>query len=50
MKTDDYDRRDDMVNKEDMQDGWKKNEDRRHAERHDRFPEDDTVDIITISR
>ena len=40
----------DMVDKEDMQDGWKKNEDRRHAERHDRFPEDDTVGRITICR
>ena len=41
---------DDMVDKEDMQDGWKKNEDRRHAERHDIVPEDDTVDRITICR
>ena len=40
-KTDDYDRRDDMVNNEDMQDAWKNKEDRRHAERHNRFPEDD---------
>ena len=37
-KTDDYDRRDDMVNNEDMQYGWKKKEDRRHTERYDRFP------------
>ena len=49
-KTDDYNRRDDMVNKEDIQDRWRKNEDKRHAERHDRFPEDDTVGRITISR
>ena len=41
---------DDMVDKEDMQVGWKKNEDRRHAERHDYFPEDDIVDRITIYR
>ena len=40
---------DDMVNNEDMQDGWKMNEDRRHAERHDIFPEDNTVGRITIS-
>ena len=25
-------------------------DDKRHAERHDMFPEDDIVDIITISR
>ena len=37
-KTDDYDRRDDMVNNEDIQYGWKKKEDRRHTERYDRFP------------
>ena len=48
--TDDYDKRDDIVNKEDMQDGWKENEDRRHAERHDIFPEDNTVGRITICR
>ena len=48
--TDDYDKRDDIVNKKDMQDGWKENEDRRHAERHDIFPEDDTVDRITKCR
>ena len=41
---------DDMGHKKDMQDRWKKNEDKRHAERHDRFPEDDIVGIITISR
>ena len=41
---------DDMVKKRDIQDGWKKNEDRRHAERHDIFPEDNIVDRITISR
>ena len=41
---------DDMVNNEDKQDGWKMNEDRRHAERHDIFPEDDTVGRITICR
>ena len=35
---------DDMVDNEDMQDGWKMNKDRRHAERHDIFPEDDTVE------
>ena len=34
----------------DMQDGWKENEDRRHAERHDIFPEDNTVDRITKCR
>ena len=48
--TDDNDRRDDMVDKEDMHYRWKKNEDRRHAERHDYFPEDDTVGRITICR
>ena len=50
MKKDDYDRKDDMVNKEDMQNRWKMKEDRRLAERHDKFPEDDKVDIITICR
>ena len=40
----------DMVDKEDMQDGWRKKEDRRYAERHDYFPEDDTVGRITICR
>ena len=41
---------DDMVDKEDMHNRWKKNEDRRHAERHDIFPKDNILDIITISR
>ena len=41
---------DDMGHKKDMQNRWKKNEDKRHAERYDRFPEDDIVGIITISR
>ena len=41
---------DDMVDKEDMQDGWRKSEDRRHVERYNRFPEDNTVGRITISR
>ena len=50
MKTDEDDRRDDMVDKEDMQIGWKMNEDKRHAERHDIFPEDDTVGRITVCR
>ena len=49
-KRDEYDRRNDMINKEDMQDAWKKKEDRRHAERHDYFLKDDTVGRITISR
>ena len=40
----------DIADKEDMQDRWKKDEDRRYAERHDIFPEDDTVGRITISR
>ena len=40
----------DMVDKEDMHNRWKKNEDRRHTERHDKFPEDDIVGRITISR
>ena len=39
-----------MVDKEDMQDRWKKNEDKRYAERHDIFPEDDKVGRITICR
>ena len=41
---------DDIVDKGDMHYGWRKNEDRRHAKRHDRFPEDDTVGRITICR
>ena len=41
---------DDMVDREDMHNGWKKNNDRRHVERHDYFPEDNTIDRITISR
>ena len=40
----------DMVGKEDMQDGWKKKEDRRYAERHDYFSEDNTVGRINICR
>ena len=40
----------DIVDNEDMQDRWKMKEDRRHAERHDIFSEDDTVGIITICR
>ena len=39
----------DMV-EEDMHDRWKKNKERRHEERHNRFPEDNTVGRITISR
>ena len=41
---------DDITDKEDMQERWKMNEDRRYAERHDIFPEDDTVGRITICR
>ena len=41
---------DDIVDKEDMQDRWRKSEDRRYAERHNWFPEDDIVGRITISR
>ena len=39
-----------MMKKEDMQEGWHMKHDKRHAERHDIFPEDDKLDIITISR
>ena len=35
MMTDEDDRRDDIVTNEDMQNGWKVKEDRRHEERHD---------------
>ena len=48
--TDEDDRRDDMVNKEDMQERWKMKNNERHARRHGIFPEDDILDIITISR
>ena len=48
--TDGEDRRDDMVDNEDMHKGWWMKEDRRHMERHDLFPEDDKLVIITISR
>ena len=41
---------DNMVDNEDMQDRWKMNEYRGHAERYDIFPEDDTLGKITISR
>ena len=41
---------DDITDKEDMQEGWKMNEDRRYAERYDIFPKDDTVGRITICR
>ena len=50
MMIHDDDRRDDMVEKEDMYKGWRMKEDRRHVERHDKFPEDDKIDIITICR
>ena len=50
MMIHDDDRRDDMVKREDMQDIWKMTNDKRHAERHDIFPEDDILYIITISR
>ena len=50
MKMHGYDRRHDIVNHKDIQDGWKMKEDRRHAKRHDLFPEDDTVGRITICR
>ena len=46
MKHDD-DRRDDMVKREDIQAKWKMKNDKRHAKRHDIFPEDN---IFTISR
>ena len=49
MIHDDY-RKEDMVKREDMQEGWKMMDDKRHAERHDIFPEDDILNIITISR
>ena len=41
----DDDRRDDMVKREDMQERWKMKNDKRHAKRHDIFPEDDILDI-----
>ena len=47
---DEDNRRDDMVNRKDMKKGWKMNNDRWHAKRHEIFPEDDTVVRITISR
>ena len=50
MMIHDDDRRDDMVKIEDMQERWKMKNDERHAKRHDIFPEDDILDIITISR
>ena len=50
MRIHDNDKRDDMTKREDMQDRWKMKHDERHAERHDIFPEDDILDIITISR
>ena len=43
MMIHDDDRRDDMER-------WKMKNDKRHAKRHDIFPEDDILDIITISR
>ena len=48
--TDDDDRRDDMVKREDMHDKWKMKNGKRHAKRHDIFPEDNILDMITISR
>ena len=48
--TDEDDIRDDMVNRKDMKKGWKMNDDRRHAKRHELFPDDNIWDIITISR
>ena len=50
MMIHDDDRRDDMVKIEDMQERWKMKNDERHAKRHNIFPEDDILDIITISR
>ena len=50
MKTDADDRRDDIVKREDMQEKWKMKDNKRHEIRHDIFPEDDILDIITISR
>ena len=39
-----------LADKEDIQYQKERNKDRRHAERHDQFSEDDTVDRITIYR
>ena len=50
MMIHDNDKRDDMVKREDMQERWKMKDDKRHEIRHDIFPEDDILDIITISR
>ena len=47
---DEDDRREDMVWMKDTHERWQKKEDKRHAERHKLFPEDDILDIITISR
>ena len=48
--TDEDERRDDMVEMKDTHERWQKKEEERPAERHDRFLEDDILDIITISR
>ena len=50
MMIHDNDRRDDMVKRENMQERWKMKNDKRYARRHDIFPEDDILNIITISR
>ena len=34
----------------DMYERWQRKEDERHAERHELFPKDNILDIITISR
>ena len=47
---DEDDRRDDMVWMKDTHKRWQRKEDERHAKRHEQFPEDDILDIITISR
>ena len=44
------DRRDDMVWMKDTHERWWRKEDKRYKERHELFPEDDILDIITISR
>ena len=44
------DKRDDMVWMKDTNERRRKKEDKRHAERHELFPQDDILDINTISR
>ena len=43
--TDEDERRDDMIEMKDIHERWQRKEEKRHAKRHELFPEDNILDI-----